>query len=500
MNHDGPAATAAEPLRFEEPAGRWVLAATVLGSGIAFMTGTVVNVALPDIGRSLDADVAGLQWVVNSYLITLAALILLGGTLGDRYGRRRVFAAGIAGFGVTSLLCALAPTLELLVVARAAQGATAAMLVPGSLAIIQASFHPQDRARAIGAWSALSGVGAAVGPIVGGWLIDVAGWRAVFWMLVPIALVVAVVAQRKVPESRDPTAPGDLDWSGAALGVVALAAVSYALLQAKATGGSPTLVGGAAVLGVVALVAFVVVERRREHPMLPPDIFASSQFRAANAVTLVVYAALGGVFFLLVVHLQTSLGYSALAAGAATLPITGLLLLLSARAGALAQRIGPRRPLTVGPALLAVGMGLMATIGPGDSYLLGVLPSVTVFGLGLAATVAPVTATALAAVGDEHAGLASGVNNAVARTAQLLAVAILPLVAGIDGDSYADPDRFTPAFATAMQVAAGLAVVGAVLGWTTIRDDVLADGRRRPAAPSQTGPASVPSEDPEEAP
>lgn len=476
MSDDGRAGTIAEPVRFDEPAGRWVLAATVLGSAIAFMTSTVVNVALPAIGRDLDADVTGLQWVLNSYLVTLAALILLGGALGDRYGRRRVFVVGIAGFGVASALCALAPTLESLVAARALQGATAAMLTPGSLAIIQASFHRQDRARAIGAWSALSGVGAAVGPIVGGWLIDVAGWRAVFWMLVPVALAVAWVAQRRVDESRDPGAPEELDWTGAVLGVVALAAISYALLQAKAEGGSTVLVGGAAVLGVLALVAFVVVERRRSEPMLPPSLFSSGQFTAANVLTLVVYAALGGVFFLLVVQLQTSLGYSALEAGVATLPITGLLLLLSARAGELAQRIGPRIPLTVGPALLAAGMVLMAGIAPGDGYVAGVLPSVVVFGLGLAATVAPVTATALAAVGEQHAGTASGVNNAVARTAQLLAVAVLPLVAGISGESYRDPQAFTPGFATAMWVAAGLAAVGAALGWTTIRDDVLETG------------------------
>lgn len=478
MSGDGPAATAAEPVRFGSRAGRWVLAATVLGSALAFMTSTVVNVALPAIGRDLGADVAGLQWVVNSYLVTLAALILLGGTLGDRYGRRRMFVAGIVGFAATSALCALAPTLELLIVARAAQGATAAILTPGSLAIIQASFDRRDRARAIGAWSALSGVGAAVGPIVGGWLIDVAGWRAVFWMLVPVAVAVAVVAGRRVPETRDPGASGRPDWLGATLGIVALAAISYALLQVKAEGGSVTLVTVAAVLGVVALLAFVVVERRVDDPMLPPGIFAAGQFTAANAVTLVVYAALGGVFFLLVVHLQTSLGYSALEAGAAMLPVTGLLLLLSARAGELARRIGPRLPLTVGPGLLAVGMLLMATIAPGDGYLSGVFPGVAVFGLGLAATVAPVTATALAAVGDEHAGLASGVNNAVARTAQLLAVAVLPLLAGIAGDSYDDPERFTPGFATAMRLAAGLAVLGALLGRTTIRDDVLASGDR----------------------
>ena len=312
-----------------------------------------------------------------------------------------------------------------------------------------------------------------MGPIVGGWLIDVAGWRAVFWMLVPVALTVAVVAQRRVEETRDPAAPEQLDWAGALLGIVALAAISYALLQAKAEGGSAALVGGAAVLGAIALVAFVGLERRRAEPMLPPALFASGQFAAANVLTLVVYAALGGVFFLLVVQLQTSLGYSALAAGVATLPITGLLLLLSARAGEFAQRIGPRIPLTVGPALLAAGMALMAGIAPGDGYPAGVLPGVVVFGLGLAATVAPVTATALAAVGERHAGTASGVNNAVARTAQLLAVAVLPLVAGIGGDSYQDPEAFTPGFATAMWVAAGLAAVGAVLGWTTIRDDAL---------------------------
>jgi EmrB/QacA subfamily drug resistance transporter len=480
---------AATAVPLSSPRGRWILIAAVLASALASIEATVVNVALPAIGRDLDAGVAGLQWVLNGYLLTLAALILLGGSLGDRLGRRRILVAGVVLFSVASAVCGAAPTIELLVAARVLQGVGGALLAPGSLAMLEAVLRPEDRARAIGAWSALGGVAAAIGPLLGGWLVEIS-WRWVFLLPVPLGVVVVLVALAKVPESRDPTATGRLDLLGAALATVALGGMTFALVQAEV--GGVVAVTAAAVLGVAAAVAFVAVERRRPDPMLPPDIFASRQFTAANAVTFVVYAALGGVFFLLVVFLQTALGWSPLQSGAASLPITVIMLALSSRAGALAQRVGPRLPLTVGPVLIAAGMLLMLRIGPGGSYLLDVLPAVVVFGLGLAATVAPVTATALAAADDRHAGVASGVNNAVARTAQLVAVAVLPLAVGLGGEEYADPVALTDAFHRAMVVSAVTALVGAAIAFLFIRADVLHEaGGPEPARDEPVRPEPV---------
>jgi EmrB/QacA subfamily drug resistance transporter len=460
--------TAAVPL--SSARGRWILAATVLASALAQIEATVVNVALPAIGQDLDAGMSGLQWVLNGYLLTLAALILLGGSLGDRLGRRRILVAGVVLFSAASAVCAAAPTIGTLIAARVLQGIGGALLTPGSLAMLEAVLRPEDRARAIGAWSALGGVAAAVGPLVGGWLVELS-WRWVFLLPVPLGVGVVVVALAKVPETRDPTATGRLDLAGAVLATAALGGLTFALVQAET--GPVATVTVAAVIGIAAAVAFVVVERRRPNPMLPPDIFASRQFTAANAVTFVVYAALGGVFFLLVVFLQTALGYSPLQSGAASLPITLVMLALSSRAGALAQRVGPRLPLTVGPVLIAAGMLLMLRIAPGSSYLGDVLPAVVVFGLGLAATVAPVTATVLAAADDRHAGVASGVNNAVARTAQLVAVAVLPLAVGLTGEQYTDPEAFTDAFHRAMIITAITALGGALISAVFIRSDVL---------------------------
>ena len=445
----------------------------MLGSAIAFLEATVVNVALPEIGRDLGADVAGLQWTINGYLLTLAALILLGGSLGDRYGRRRVFEVGVVWFTLASLLCAIAPSVEVLVAARVVQGIGGALLTPGSLAIIEATFHADDRARAIGAWSGLGGVAAAVGPLVGGYLVDSVTWRAIFFINLPLGAFVVWASRRHVPETRDPTITGRLDLFGSVLAIVGLAGVTFALIQGAESGvGSPPVLA-AGVLGVAGLAAFVAAERRSSEPMLPLGIFASRQFTSANLVTFVVYAALGGVFFLLVVFLQVALGYSAVAAGAASLPITALMLLLSGRAGALAQRIGPRVPLTFGPLLIAAGMLLMRGIDIGDTYLEAVLPAVLVFGLGLSVVVAPITATALAAADPRHSGVASGVNNAVARTAQLAAVAVLPLIAGLSGADYQQPQAIADGFHVAMLATAALSAGGGVLAWATIRSDVL---------------------------
>jgi EmrB/QacA subfamily drug resistance transporter len=447
-----------------------VIAATVLGSGIAFLDSTVVNVALPHIGEDLDTSVAGLQWVLNGYLVTLSALILLGGSLGDLFGRKRVFQTGVVVFAVASVACALAPNDAALVVGRVAQGIGGALLTPASLAILEASFRPEDRPRAIGAWSGLSGVAAAIGPFVGGWLVDSASWRWIFLINLPLSAVVVGVAARHVPESFDPRADRRIDWQGALLVAASLGALSWGLIGAGDRGwGAPSVVL-TLTAGVMAMAAFVVVESRSRHPMLPLDIFRSAQFRAANFVTAAVYAALGGVFFLLTIQLQQVLGYSALEAGAATLPITGLMLALSARSGALAARIGPRLQMTVGPLLVAVAILLMTGIEAGVSYWTSVLPAVIIMGLGLATTVAPLTSTALGAVDDRHAGVASGVNTTVSRAAQLAAVAVLPVAVGLTGDDFLRPETFSDGFRTAMLITSALAAAGGLVAWATVRN------------------------------
>lgn len=452
-----------DTVRLGTASGRWVLLAAVLGSGLASIDATVVNVALPAIGADLGADFADLQWTVTGYTLTLASLILLGGALGDRYGRRRVFVVGVVWFAVASLLCGLAPTAEVLIACRALQGVGGALLTPGSLAMISSSFAAVDRARAIGAWSGLGGVATAAGPFVGGYLVQVASWRWVFLINVPLAVWVVVLAQRHVPETRNAEATGRVDALGAALGALGLAGLTFALIEAPVRGVRAPEVGAAAVAGVVGLVAFLLVERRARAPMLPLALFASRVFSAVNAVTFVVYGAFGGVFFLLVVALQTVAGFSPLAAGTSLLPVTVVMLLLSSRAGARAQVTGPRLPLTAGPLVCAAGVLLLLRVGPGSSYVLDVLPGVTVLGLGLSWLVAPLTATVLAAADGRHAGVASGVNNAVARAAGLLAVAVLPALGGLAGDDYADPVAFADGFRTALGVCAAVLVAGATL-------------------------------------
>jgi EmrB/QacA subfamily drug resistance transporter len=446
--------------------GRWVIAAAVLGSGVAFLDSTVVNAALPAISRDLHADLADLQWVLTGYLLTMGSLLVIGGSLGDLFGRRRVFVIGLVGFAGASFLCGIAPSTGTLIAARAVQGIAAALLVPGSLAIISASFHPDDRGRAIGAWSGLAGISTAVGPFLGGWLIDSVTWRAVFFINLPLVAITVAIALRHVPETRDVDATRHVDVLGGGLLALALAGVVYALIDGPSNGWGVGAVG-LGVVGVLGFVAFVIVEARSSHPMVPLGIFRSRQFSGANAVTLAVYAALGAVTFLLVVHLQTDLGYSALEAGASLLPLTILMLLFSARAGELAQQIGPRLPMTVGPLVVGAGMALLGRVTSGASYLGDVMPGVAVLGLGLTITVAPLTATVLGAIDDHHAGIGSAINNAVARIAGLLAVAVLPAAAGLAGAGHAlDLEH---GFPRAMYISAVIAGAGGVLAWLTIR-------------------------------
>jgi EmrB/QacA subfamily drug resistance transporter len=454
--------------------GRWVLLATILGSGMAQLDGTVVNVALPRIGTDLSAGLTSLQWTLNAYTLTLAGLLLLGGSLGDRFGRRRVFMVGTAWFAIASAGCAFAPTAEVLIGTRALQGVGAALLTPGSLAILESVFRREDRAAAVGAWSGLGGIASALGPVVGGVLVGVApwGWRLVFLINLPLAAAVLVVASRHVPESRDDESSCRLDLVGAGVAAVSLALAIYALTEGPAQGWSAAIVG-CLVIGVAGLIAFVIYEGRVANAMMPLTLFRSRQFSGANVVTLVVYAALAGMLFLLPVQLQRVSGFSPVAAGSALLPVTAVMLLLSARMGRLAQRIGPRRPMTVGPLVAAAGMALFVRLGPSSGYLGGVLPAALVFALGLSATVAPLTATVLAAAPPRQVGVASALNNDVARTAGLLAVAVLPGLAGITQAAYADPRALSSGFHTAVLIGAGLCAAGGILSWLLISDDVL---------------------------
>jgi EmrB/QacA subfamily drug resistance transporter len=452
----------APELRLSSAQGRYVLAAAVLGSGIAFLDSTVVNVALPTIGEDFGVDLRALQWVLDSYLVTLTAFLLLGGSLGDMYGRRRIFVYGLIGFTVASVLCGIAPDAGTLIAARALQGTAGALLVPGSLALISATFVDADRGKAVGAWSGLTGVTSAIGPFLGGYLVDAVSWRLIFFINVPLAAAAVAITTRHVPETR---AHGTrhIDISGAVTISIALAGLAYALIEGFDTGRAIVI----GVIGLGSLIAFFMIELRKRDPMLPLGLFKIAQFSGANATTLAVYAALGGAFFLIVLELQNVLGYSAIEAGASLVPITVMMLLFSSRFGALSQRIGARIPMTVGPMIVGLGLVLFAQIGPGDHYATTVLPAAVVFGLGLSVTVAPLTAAVLGAVDNDRAGIASGVNNAVARLAGLLAVAVLPSLVGLD--SATTNREFTDAFAQAMYVSAVLAVLGGVVAFLTIR-------------------------------
>ncbi|HEY1955995.1 MAG TPA: MFS transporter [Polyangiaceae bacterium] len=448
--------------------GRWVLAATVLGSALASLDATVVNIALPAIGHDLGGGVADLQWVVDGYALTLAAFVLIAGALGDRYGRKRVFLVGVVWFMLASVACGLAPTATLLTIARVLQGVGAALLSPGSLAILEASFQKEDRAAVIGAWSGLGGVALALGPFVGGYLVGAGSWRLVFFINVPVAFATIWMLVRFVPETRDPKAPARIDVAGAALAALGLGGITYALIESStASRGVLIALAGA---GVAALVGCYVVERLGSAPMVDLALFHDRQFTAANVATVLTYAGLGGALFFLPIRLQHGLGYSPIVAGAALLPATIMMLLFSSIVGRLSERFGPRVFMTIGPLLIAGGFLLLRFV---STSFVSTLPGGLLFGCGLALNVAPLTATVLAAAPAEKAGVASAISYCVARTGGLFAVAILPTLASMGG---LGPAFGAETYERGMTIAAALAAAGSVLALVGIRNPARAVG------------------------
>ena len=440
---------------------RWVLAATILASTIAYVDESVVNVALPAIGRDLSASPAALQWVINAYTLCLAAFLLVGGAAGDRLGRRRVFIAGVALFGAASLACGLSREIAPLIAARAVQGAGAALLIPCSLALIGAAFPDNERGRAIGTWAGFSAIAAATGPLLGGWIVDHLAWQTIFFINPVLCLAALWIAWRYLPESIDPDAPPGIDWLGALLAFAGLAGMAFGLIALPETGWRDTTTAATLAGGIVVLAIFVWHEGRSPAPMMPLGLFRSATFSGVNALTLLLYGALGGAFFLLPFALISVHGYSATMAGAVFLPFTAIMAGLSRWSGGLLDRVGARLPLVAGPVLVAVGFVLFALAGPETSYAMAFLLPVSIVGLGMAVTVTPLTTTVIAAVPGHQTGVASGINNAVSSVAILFAIAAFGALA-LHG-SLAEGIRL------AMLVAAGLALAGAACAALTIR-------------------------------
>lgn len=496
--------------------GRWVLAATILGSSIALIDGTVVNVALPVLQEALNATATDVQWIVESYALFLAALILVGGSLGDLFGRRRIFIYGVAIFALASIWCGFSPNVNQLIVARAVQGVGGALLVPGSLAIISAAFSGEERGKAIGTWSGFTAITSALGPVLGGWLVENASWRWIFFINVPMAVVVIAIAYWRVPESRDESAR-HLDWWGAALATLGLGAIVFGLIEASRLGLSNFLVIGCLVLGAVILAAFIYVERNNRAPMMPLSLFKSRTFSGANLLTLLLYSALGGVFYFFPFNLIQVQGYSPTAAGAAFLPFILLMFVLSRWSGGLVGRYGAKLPLVVGPAIAAIGFALFSIPSIGGSYWTTFFPAIIVLGFGMAISVAPLTTTVMGAVKVRQAGVASGINNAVSRTASLLSIAVLNIFVlsafnrsldrrlaalniplqvqqllateriklagaeippGLSNDVSANIKQaialsFVDGFRLVMWIAVGLALASAIVSWLTIKPKTL---------------------------
>jgi len=469
----------APPVPLRSAQGRGVLAATILGSGMTFLDSTIVNIATDRIGRQFHASFGALQWVINGYTLPLAALILLGGSLGDRLGRRRIFTLGVTWFALASLACALAPGVGWLITARAVQGIGAALMMPGSLAILSAVFSPDDEAPAVGTWSGLSGVASAAGPLLGGWLVQDYSWRWAFAINLPLALIVLALSRRYIPETRAASAPARMDTAGIVLVAAGLAALTYATIRAGDDGWS-TGTSALALSGLLLLGVFVTLERHRPHALMPVRLFADRTFAGTNTMTLLTYGALGVFFFLLVLDLQVVGRYGPFAAGLANLPLTILLLAFSRTSGQLATRIGPRIPLVAGPLLAAAGLALTLRIDTTHrDYWLDVLPAVTVFALGMVLIVAPLTATVMAAAPADDVGIASGINNAVARAGGLLAVAAIPALAGLQGGAYTDATAMTQGYRVAVLWCVGLLIGSAVVIAATVRTRTLTEPRVR---------------------